>query len=85
MSENVMARLLERCKNWNEGLDKSVIVNDYAKILSQHFNTGVSLLSDLKNASNSPELKPILKEELEMVRAKLIIINQARKLIDGIK
>lgn len=85
MSENAIARLLEWCKSWNGKLSQSISEGDYAKVIDTHFKTGVYLLSALKNASKSPELKNILKEELSMVRSKLITIQNARKSFDSMK
>jgi sulfur relay (sulfurtransferase) DsrC/TusE family protein len=85
MSENAIARLLEWYRNWNDKLSQSISEGDYAKIIDTHFKTGVYLLSALKNASKSPELREVVKEELDMVRTKMIIIQKARKSFDSMK
>lgn len=85
MSENAVARLLEWCRTWNDKLSQSIEEGNYAKVIDTHFRTGVYLLSALKNASKSPELKQTLKEELDMVRTKMIIIQNARKSFDSMK
>jgi hypothetical protein len=54
-------------------------------VIDTHFKTGLYLLSALKNASKSPELKETLKEELEIVRSKMIALNGIRKTIDSLK
>jgi hypothetical protein len=85
MSESAVARLLEWYRTWTDKLSQSITEGDYAKVIDTHFRTGVYLLSALKNASKSPELKSILKEELDMVRTKMIIIQNARKSFDSMK
>ena len=86
MSENVIARLLEWCRTWNDKLSQSIKEGDYTKVMDTHFKTGVYLLSALKNTTkSSPEMKEILREELEMVRSKMISLNQAKKIIDSTK
>jgi len=85
MSENAIARLLEWYKTWNDKLSQSITNGDYAKVIDTHFKTGLYLLSALKNASKSPELKETLKEELEIVRSKMIALNGIRKTIDSLK
>jgi hypothetical protein len=85
MSESAVARLLEWYRTWNDKLSQSITEGDYAKVIDTHFRTGVYLLSALKNASKSPELKSILKEELDRVRTKMIIIQNARKSFDSMK
>ena len=85
MSESAVARLLEWCRSWNDKLSQSIKDGDYAKVIDTHFKTGVYLLSALKNASKSPELRTILSEDLEMVRTKMIIIQNARKSFDSMK
>jgi hypothetical protein len=85
MGENAVARLLEWYRTWNDKLSQSIAEGDYAKVIDTHFRTGVYLLSALKNASKSPELKQTLKEELDMVRTKMIIIQNARKSFDSMK
>jgi hypothetical protein len=86
MSENSIARLLEWYKSWDKKLTQSITDGDYAKVVDVHFKNGVYLLSALKNAAkNSSELKNILKDEIEMVRTKIIVIYNVRKSIDSIK
>ena len=86
MSENSIARLLEWYKSWDSKLTQSITDGDYAKVIDTHFKNGVYLLSALKNAAkNSSELRETLKEEIEIVRAKVIVIYKARKSIDTIK
>jgi len=86
MSENAIARLLQWYKLWNDKLSQSISEGDYAKVIDTHFKTGVYLLSALKNATkNSSQMKETLKEELEVVRSKMIIIQNARKSFDSMK
>jgi hypothetical protein len=86
MSENSIARLLEWYKSWDSKLTQSITDGDYAKVIDTHFKNGVYLLSALKNAAkNSSELRETLKEEIEIVRTKVIVIYEARKSIDTIK
>lgn len=82
MSENVIARLLEWYKSWNEKLTQSIEAGDYTKTLDLHFKSGAYLLSNLKRVSMT---NPELKEEFEIVRSKMISLNQAKKLIDSTK
>ena len=86
MSENAIARLLQWYKLWNDKLSQSISEGDYAKVIDTHFKTGVYLLSALKNAAKSSnQMKETLKEELEVVRSKMIIIQNARKSFDSMK
>jgi len=85
MSENAIARLLGWYKTWNDKLSQSISDGDYTKVMDVHFKTGLYLLSALKNASKSPELRETLKEELETVRSKMIVLNNVKKTIDSIK
>lgn len=86
MAENSIARLLEWYKSWDSKLAQSIADGDYAKIMDSHFKNGLYLLSAMKNVSkSSPDIKETLKEETEIVKTKLIIINNARKLIDSMK
>lgn len=86
MSENTIARLLQWYKLWNDKLSQSISEGDYAKVIDTHFKTGVYLLSALKNATKSSnQMRETLKEELEVVRSKMIIIQNARKSFDSMK
>lgn len=86
MSKNTIARLLQWYKLWNDKLSQSISEGDYAKVIDTHFKTGVYLLSALKNATKSSnQMRETLKEELEVVRSKMIIIQNARKSFDSMK
>ena len=86
MSENAVARLLEWYRSWNDKLNQSIQNGDYTKALDLHFKSGAYLLTSLKKMSeSSPELKKTFGEEYEIVRSKMVSLNQARKLIDSIK
>lgn len=86
MSEISTTRLLDWYKTWNEKLSQSIAKGEYAKVIDIHFKNGIFLLTALKNAiKNNPELKEILKEEIDMVRSKMIIIQNARKSFDSLK
>lgn len=86
MSEISIARLLEWYKTWNDKLDQSIKDGDYTKVMNTHLKNGFYLLSALKNAiKDNPDYKEKLTEELDLVRSKMIMLNNARKLIDGIK
>jgi hypothetical protein len=86
MSENAVARLLEWYKSWDDKLTKSINEGDYAKAIGTHFKTGLYLLSSLKSITkNNPELKTTFQYEIEMVRAKLLTLNKAIKLIESLK
>lgn len=86
MGENTIARLLDWYKSWDDKLTKSINENDYAKVFDSHFKNGLYLLSSLKNVTKTnPELKTTFKNEIEMVRTKLITLNKAKKLIEGLK
>jgi hypothetical protein len=86
MGENTIARLLDWYKSWDDKLTKSINENDYAKVFDSHFKTGLYLLSSLKSAiKNNPELKNNFRNEIEMVRTKLITLNKAKKLIESLK
>lgn len=86
VAENSIVRLLEWYQSWDTKISQSIAEGDYAKVIDTHFKNGLYLLSAMKSISkSSPQVKNSLKEEIEIVRSKLIIINNARGLIDSMK
>jgi hypothetical protein len=86
MGEQTFNRLLEWYDTWNKKLSESVVAEDYCKVVTTQFKTGLGLLTSMKTVMrNHPEYKPQLKEKFETVKSKLIVINNVRKSIDTIK
>lgn len=86
MGEMSMTQLLEWYETWNDKLNQSVEDGDYTMVMNTHLKSGFYLLSTLKNTiKNNPDYKEKLEEELYLVRSKMIMINNARKLIDGMR
>ena len=86
MSENLIPRLLEWYNSWNDKLTTSIDQKDYAKIMDIHYKNGLYLLSSLKNVSKkNPEFTEILKDKIEMVRTKMLVIDKVKKMIESLK
>ena len=86
MGDQTFTRLLEWYNTWNKKLSDLVAAEDYSKIIDLHFKTGLGLLNAMRNVmKNHPEHKEELKEKFEVIKSKLIVINNARKSIDTIK
>ena len=86
MGDQTFTRLLEWYNTWNKKLSDLVAAEDYSKIIDLHFKTGLGLLNAMRNVmKNHPEYRNELREKFEVIKSKLIVINNARKSIDTIK
>ena len=80
MEERTTNRLFEWYDSWNQKLKILIEAEDYTKIMSTHFKTGLTILSLLKKTD-----KPEALDKINLLRDKLRLINQVRKTIEGLK
>jgi len=85
MSEETLTKLLNWYDRWNNKLSELVINQNYAEIIDSHFKVGLGLLSSMKSRMKDPDNKKLLTEKFEILRSKLVIINNARKSFDAMK
>ena len=81
MGESNLDKILHWYESWNDRLNDYVSEKNYTKIIDSHFKIGIGLLTSMKTVSNE---NPELKEKIDVLKNKLITINEIRKMIDNL-
>lgn len=84
--DRTLTRILEWHNSWENKLKTYLENEDYSKIIDIHFKGGAMLLSTMaKFLKTHPDSISQLKEKINLLRDKLILIQDARKSIDTLK
>jgi len=84
--DKTLSRILEWYDSWETKLNAYLSTGDYAKIIDIHFRSGIFLFTTMKKfIKTNPKNETQLIEKFDLLRDKLIILRDSRKLIDSLK